>query len=336
MDGSVTLAYGSGGTLTHRLIRDLFYRYFCNDLLLEGGDSAAFAVPNGTMAFTTDSYVVSPPFFKGGNIGRLAVCGTVNDLAVSGARPRYLSCGFIIEEGFRFEELEAIAAAMAETAKEAGVSIVTGDTKVVQKGGADRVFINTAGVGFIPQGVRLSPKNVRSGDKVILTGTMGDHGTAILLERQNLNVECGVASDCAPLASLLLPAAESFPGAVRVMRDPTRGGVATTLNELIAGTGLSVQLDEAALPVREEVRGVCEMLGMDPLYMANEGKAVIIADRERAELIVARLRENRYGENAAVIGTVTELYPDKVLLKTLAGGNRIVGMLTGDQLPRIC
>ena len=322
--------------MTHQLISELFYKYFKNDMLLEGGDSAVIPSEKGRMAFTTDSYVISPVFFKGGNIGKLAVCGTVNDLTVSGAVPSYISCGFIIEEGLKLRELELIAESMADTAKQAGVKIVTGDTKVVQKGCADRIFINTSGIGVIPENRDFSVRKVRAGDKVILTGTMGDHGTAILLERENFKVQSEIASDCAPLNLLLEPALEQFPGAVRVMRDPTRGGVATTLNELIKGSGLGIRLFQNSLPVRDEVKGICEMLGMDPLYMANEGKALLIADGNQADGLVHTLRKSPYGKNAAVIGTVTDEYPDKVFLSTLAGGNRVIDMLSGDQLPRIC
>ncbi len=336
MSECITLAHGSGGKLTHRLINEVFYKYFKNELLLEGGDSAVFRVDSGKMAFTTDSYVISPVFFKGGNIGKLAICGTVNDLAVCGAYPRYLSCGFIIEEGFGLGELEAIAEAMAETAKEAGVKLVTGDTKVVQKGGADRIFINTAGIGFVPDYVNLSTKNIKAGDKVILTGTMGDHGAAILVERENLRIQSGIESDCAPLNSMLVPVLKKYASSIRVMRDPTRGGVATTLNELISGTGLSIMINENFLPVREEVKGICEMLGMDPLYMANEGKALIIADGCQAESVLEAIKESTYGKDASIIGTVSDAYPNKVLLNTIAGGHRVIDMLTGDQLPRIC
>lgn len=336
MEDVISLAYGSGGKLTHRLINDLFYQYFSNETLLEGGDSAIFRAGTSRMAFTTDSYVISPIFFRGGNIGKLAVCGTVNDLTVSGAIPQYISCGFIIEEGLKLKQLEQIVASMAETAKLAGVSIVTGDTKVVQKGCADRIFINTSGIGFLPENISLSPKKIKAGDQVILTGTMGDHGMAILLERENLQVRSEIASDCAPLNLLLGPVLEKFPDAVRVMRDPTRGGVATTLNELIAGSGLGIGLRQEALPVRDEVKGICEMLGMDPLYMANEGKALIIADANQTDGIVRMLKENPYGKDAVVIGTVTNDFPDKVVLLTLAGGSRVIDMMSGNQLPRIC
>lgn len=335
MDDVITLAHGSGGILTHRLISDLFYRYFKNDMLLAGGDSAVFPVETGRLAFTTDSYVVSPAFFKGGNIGRLAVCGTVNDLSVSGARPAYISCGLILEEGLKIRDLESIVKSMTDAAKEAGVRIVTGDTKVVQKGGADRIFINTSGVGFIPEDVHLSARNIREGDKVILSGTMGDHGTAILLEREGLKVKSDIASDCAPLNTLLEPVMRKFSNAVRVMRDPTRGGVATALNELIADSSFGIMLNEN-LPVKEEVRGVCEMLGIDPLYMANEGKVLLIADGNQADGITGLLKENPYGKDAAVIGKVTDLFPNRVFMSTLAGGSRIVDMLSSDPLPRIC
>ena len=336
MDEFITLSCGSGGKLTHRLISDVFYKYFGNNLLLEAGDSAVFQVSQGKMAFTTDSYVVSPIFFKGGNIGKLAICGTVNDLAVSGACPKYISCGFIIEEGFSIRELRLIAESMAETAKEAGVSIVTGDTKVVQKGSADKIFINTSGIGFIRDGVNLSSKGIKNGDKIILSGTMGDHGTAILLERENFKVQSSIKSDCAPLNSLIGPVLNAFPENVRIMRDPTRGGVATALNELICGSGLSIQLFEDSLPVHDEVKGICEMLGMDPLYMANEGKVLLIVDGFHADGILELLKENPYGKDAAIIGTVTDAFADKVFISTLAGGNRIVDMLVSDQLPRIC
>lgn len=336
MDEPITLAYGSGGKLTHQLISSLFYRYFKNDTLLEAGDSAVFPVTNGRMALTTDSYVIHPIFFKGGNIGKLAVCGTVNDLAVSGAIPQYISCGFILEEGFSFQNLESIVSSMADTAKQAGVSIVTGDTKVVQKGCADKIFINTSGVGFLPEGRNLSTKKIRKGDRVILSGTMGDHGTAILLERENLKVQSDIASDCAPLNLLIEPVLKAFPHAMHVMRDPTRGGVATTLNELISDSGLGISLYEDALPVHDEVKGICEMLGMDPLYMANEGKVLMIVDEEQVDAIVALLRNSPLGENAAVIGEVTDHFPNKVYIRTLAGGSRVIDMLAGDQLPRIC
>ncbi|MDT3427377.1 hydrogenase expression/formation protein HypE [Paenibacillus forsythiae] len=336
MSEIITLAHGSGGKLTHQLIRGIFQKRFRNDWLLEGGDSAVLEALPGQMAFTTDSYVIHPLFFRGGNIGKLAVCGTVNDLAVCGAIPRYISCGWIIEEGFPIEELEKIAESMASAAQEAGVFIVTGDTKIVPRGCADKLFLNTSGVGFIPEGLRLSPTLIRPGDRVIVSGTIGDHGTAILIEREQLQVETGLVSDCAPLNGMLELVTASVGGAVRLMRDPTRGGVATTLNEFTEGQGFGIRLEEHALPVKGEVSGLCGMLGMDPLYIANEGKAILVVDGAQADRVLELLRSHPYGQDAAVIGEVVVDHPGKVYMRTLAGGHRIVDMLVGDQLPRIC
>lgn len=336
MSDIITLAHGSGGKLTHSLIGDLFHRYFQNPLLLKSGDAAVFDTDRGSMAFTTDSYVITPLFFKGGNIGKLAVCGTVNDLAVSGARPLFLSCGFIIEEGFEIAQLEEIVRSMAEAAKEAEVSIVTGDTKVVQRGGADKLFINTSGIGLVPEGISLSSGRIEKGDKVILSGTLGDHGTSILLERENFQIHSGLSSDCAPLNGMLQEVVREFGDEIHVMRDPTRGGVATTLNEFSKERGLGIRIFEDKLPIKDQVRGVCEMLGLDPLYMANEGKVLLFAGGSCAGRVVESLKKHKYGRDAAVIGEVSELYPGKVFMSTVTGGNRIVDMLTGDQLPRIC
>ncbi|WP_036735909.1 hydrogenase expression/formation protein HypE [Paenibacillus zanthoxyli] len=332
----MTLAHGSGGKLTHQLIQGIFQKNFRNDWLLEGGDSAVLETLPGQMAFTTDSYVIHPLFFRGGNIGKLAICGTVNDLAVCGAIPKYMSCGWIIEEGFPLGELEEIAESMAATAREAGVFIVTGDTKIVPRGCADKLFLNTSGVGFIPEGLRLSPALIRPGDQVIVTGTIGDHGTAILIEREQLQVETGLASDCAPLNGMLERVTASMGGAVRLMRDPTRGGVATTLNEFTEGQDFGIRLEEHALPVKGEVSGLCGMLGMDPLYIANEGKALLIVDGAQADQAMELLRSHPCGREAAVIGEVVADHPGKVYMRTLAGGHRIIDMLVGDQLPRIC
>ncbi|AKG35610.1 hydrogenase expression/formation protein HypE [Paenibacillus durus] len=336
MSEIITLAHGSGGKLTHQLIQGIFQKHFRNDWLLEGGDSAVLETLPGQMAFTTDSYVIHPLFFRGGNIGKLAVCGTVNDLAVCGAIPKYMSCGWIIEEGFPLEELEEIAESMAATAREAGVFIVTGDTKIVPRGCADKLFLNTSGVGFIPEGLRLSPALIRPGDQVIVTGTIGDHGTAILIEREQLQVETGLASDCAPLNGMLERVTASLGGAVRLMRDPTRGGVATTLNEFTEGQDFGIRLEENALPVKGEVSGLCGMLGMDPLYIANEGKALLIVDGTQADRVIELLRSHPNGQDAAIIGEVVADHPGKVYMRTLAGGHRIIDMLVGDQLPRIC
>lgn len=336
MNEIITLAHGSGGKLTHSLIKNLFHKYFNNELLLETGDSAVFEVGSGKMAFTTDSYVISPIFFRGGNIGKIAVCGTVNDLAVSGASPKYLSCAFIIEEGFPISELETIVQSMAATAKEAGVCIVTGDTKVVQKGGVDRLFINTSGIGTLSKGADFSTKRIKYGDRVIISGTMGDHGTAIFLERENFNIQSNIISDCAPLNSMIDYVLKDFSEYVRIMRDPTRGGVATTLNELVEDGPFGIKLLEEELPIKDEVKGICEMLGMDPLYMANEGKALFIVDGLIAKKVVNTLREHPYGKDAKIIGEVDDAFPGKVYMNTITGGNRIIDMLVGDQLPRIC
>lgn len=336
MSSIITLAHGSGGKLTHNLIKNIFQKHLKNELLLEAGDSAVFGVDKGNLAFTTDSYVISPVFFRGGNIGKLAVCGTVNDLAVCGATPKYLSCGFIIEEGLKISDLEKIVEAMAKTAIESGVSIVTGDTKVVQKGCADKLFINTSGIGYIPSGVKYTTAGIKQGDKVIITGTMGDHGTAILLDREKIDVESSIVSDCATLNKMLNDVTKKFGSAIRIMRDPTRGGVATTLNELVSDNRFSIKLYEESLPIKNEVKGICEILGFDPLYMANEGKALIIVDSSKVDSVLIELREHNVGKEAEVIGEVIKSPVGKVYINTIVGGTRIIDMLVGDQLPRIC
>lgn len=335
MHDKITLAHGSGGKLTHELIEGIFKKYFANEILIQGDDSARFILPQGRTAFTTDSFVVSPIFFKGGDIGKLAVCGTVNDLASSGAKPLFLSCGFIIEEGFSMVELEKIARSMAETALESGVKIVTGDTKVVQKGAADKIFINTSGIGTIPEGINLSGSNAKPGDRVIVTGPVGEHGCSILLEREKLNITSEIKSDCAPLNKMVentLKAAAD----VHVMRDPTRGGLAATLNEIAKQSEVGIRLYEDKIPVKNEVRGVCELLGLDPLYMANEGRMIIILPRDSVEPAINVLKTEKYGYDSCVIGEIADLPAGRVSLKTLAGGSRIVDMPVGDQLPRIC
>lgn len=335
MSDIITLAYGSGGRLTHKLINDIFVKHMSNDILLQADDSANFVLPGGKTAFTTDSFVISPIFFKGGNIGKLAVCGTVNDLAASGAVPLYLSCGFIIEEGLSMEELEKIVSSMGETARECGVKIVTGDTKVVQKGAADKVFINTSGIGTVALGVNTSGKNAKPGDKVIITGSLGEHGCSILLQREMLSISTDIKSDCAPMNNLVRKVLDMTMD-VHVMRDPTRGGLATTLNEIAMQSEVGIRLFEDLIPVRDEVRGVCELLGLDPLYMANEGKMIFIVPSHIAESVVKVLRNEQYGENSCIIGEVVEAPAKRVVMKTITGGSRIVDMLVGDQLPRIC
>jgi hydrogenase expression/formation protein HypE len=337
-DEFITLAHGSGGKAMHELIEGLFLDYLRNPLLEALEDQAVFEVAGGgphRLAFTTDSYVVSPIFFPGGDIGRLAVAGTVNDLAMSGARPLYLSAGFIIEEGFPIADLKRILASMRATAAEAGVQIVTGDTKVVERGGADKIFINTAGIGLIEHEARLSAAAARPGDQIILSGTMGDHGATIMIARGEFELETEVESDAAPLGSLVREMLE-VGGEIRALRDPTRGGVATTLNEIALSSEVCLRIDEASLPVREEVRGSCEILGLDPLYLGNEGKLIAIVSAESAAPLVARMKEHPLGREARIIGEVIPDPPGIVVMQTAFGGTRIVDMLAGEQLPRIC
>jgi hydrogenase expression/formation protein HypE len=343
-ENRILLAHGSGGKLSHDLVETLFVRYFDNPTLLQLEDAAVVPVPDRPrpqdvtrLAFTTDSYVVSPLVFPGGDIGKLAVCGTVNDLSMSGARPLWLSAGFIIEEGLRMADLERIVTSMAETAKGAGVQIVTGDTKVVDRGSADRLFINTAGVGVVPPGVTLAGDQARPGDAILLNGSLGDHGMTIMTQREGLRFDSPLASDCAPLHGLVAELLAALPpGTLRCLRDPTRGGLATALNELAARSGVGMEIDETALPVREAVRGACELLGLDPLYVANEGKLVAIVAPEAAEAALAALRLHEYGREAIAIGRVTETHPGRVVLRTALGARRVVDMLVGEQLPRIC
>ena len=339
-DSHVTLAHGSGGRAMRRLIEDVFVGAFDNPTLNALEDQAVLPLAGlqaigDRLAFTTDTYVVSPLFFNGGDIGTLAVAGTVNDLAVSGARPLVLSCGVVIEEGLPVEVLRRVAASMRRTALEAGVQIVTGDTKVVERGAADQLFINTAGIGVVPAGVAISATRARPGDVVLVNGTLGDHGTAILIARQQLALQSDVASDCQPLASLVAAMLAACPD-IHCLRDATRGGVATVLNEFAASSQVSIRLDEAALPLREAVQGACEILGLDPLYVANEGKLVAIVAPQGAPAVLQAMRAHPAGRDAAVIGQVVEQPAGLVVLRTGFGGERIVDMLVGDQLPRIC
>jgi len=330
----ILLAHGSGGKLAHELVEKGFVKALANPLLARLDDSAVFDL-SGRLAFTTDSYVVSPIFFPGGDIGKLAVCGTVNDLAMSGARPLYLSLAFIIEEGFLQSELSKVVDSVRQAAEEAGVEIVTGDTKVVPRGSADRLFINTAGVGIIPEGVDISGSNARAGDRVILSGTIGDHGIAVISQREELSFSTSLKSDCAPLGGLVAEMIKASPD-IHCLRDPTRGGLATSLNELAKQSGVSIRIEEEKIPLREEVLAACEMLGFDPLYVANEGKLVAIVPPEDADKVLRAMRKNRYGKEAAIIGEVGSDKPGRVAMKTALGASRIVDMLTGDLLPRIC
>ena len=332
----ITLSHGAGGKATHVLVEALFLEAFRNPLLEPLEDQAVLGVGGTRLAFTTDSYVVSPIFFPGGDIGDLAVNGTVNDLAMSGARPLYLSCGFILEEGFPVADLQRIVASMAAAAERAGVAIVTGDTKVVQRGKADGCYINTAGVGVLDRPVELGASRCRPGDAIVVSGPIGDHGVTVMLASGELDIVSDIVSDTAPLHELTAALLDAVPAGVRAMRDATRGGVATILNEMAQASDVAVILDENLVPVRPEVTGACEILGIDPLYVACEGRFVAVVDGAAADDAVAALRRTPGGEGAAVIGRIKDDPPGLVLLKTAFGGTRIVDMLVGDPLPRIC
>jgi hydrogenase expression/formation protein HypE len=334
MDDTILLAHGSGGKLSHELVEKTFLPFLANPALNKLDDSAVFEA-SGRLAFTTDSYVVNPIFFPGGDIGKLAVCGTVNDLAMNGAKPLYLSLSAIIEEGFLLRELERIVQSIKKAAEEAGVSIIAGDTKVVNRGQADKLFITTSGVGIVPPGVYISGANARAGDKILLSGTVGDHGIAIMSQREGLKFSMTLKSDCAPLSKLVSQMLE-VTSRIHCLRDPTRGGLATTLNELARQSNVGIVIEETKIPVKEEVRAACELLGLDPIYVANEGKLVAVVDPAKADKILARMKKNRYGRDAAVIGDVTSEHPGKVVMKTRLGPSRIVDMLSGELLPRIC
>ncbi len=337
-DEKITLSHGSGGKATHNLIEGVFAPAFSNPLLDAMDDSAVFGV-GGTgqrLAFTTDTYVVSPLFFAGGNIGKLAVHGTINDLSMAGAQPLYLSAGFILEEGFPIAELRRIVDAMAKAAQEAGVAIVTGDTKVVQRGKADGVFINTAGIGMIRTTWAIGQTQLQPGDKVLLSGAVGDHGIAIMMAREALEIETDVESDSAPLHTLVAALLDAAGEGVHCLKDPTRGGVATSLNEMALGSEVSIALDEHAVPVHMGVRGACEILGLDPLTIANEGKLLAIVAAEKAEAALAAMRNHPLGHEAAIIGVVQAEPAGMVFLRTDIGGTRVLDMLVGDPLPRIC
>ncbi len=334
MSDRVLLAHGSGGRLAHELVEKGFVKALANPLLEKLDDSAVFEL-SGRLAFTTDSYVVNPIFFPGGDIGRLAVCGTVNDLSMTGAVPLYLSLAFIVEEGFAQDDLMRIVRSVQAAASEAGAQVVTGDTKVVNKGSADRLFVNTSGLGVIPAGVEISGSKAQPGDKVIVSGSVGDHGIAVLSQREGLGFSTELESDCAPLNRLVAEMIE-VSSQIHCLRDPTRGGLATTLNELAAQSGVGIAIEEDKIPVRQEVRAACEMLGFDPLYVANEGKLVAIVVPQDAEPVLDRMRQATYGRHAAIIGEVSQDRPGRVVMRTKLGAWRIVDMLVGDPLPRIC
>jgi hydrogenase expression/formation protein HypE len=332
---TILLGHGSGGKLSAELIRAVFLPAFQSAALAKLDDQAVVSVNGTRLAITTDSFVVKPLFFPGGDIGSLAVHGTVNDLAMGGARPLFLSAAFIIEEGLSIDVLRRVVGSLRDAAREAGVEVVTGDTKVVEKGSGDQLFINTTGIGLVRAGVELSSDRARPGDKVLLSGFLGDHGIAILAQRQGLEFECPIESDSAALHTLVGAMLEAG-GTIRCMRDPTRGGLSSALNEIAEQSRVSIQLDEETIPVREEVRGACEMLGLDPLYVANEGKLIAIVEPAAAEGILEAMRHHPLGGAARIIGTVTERQSVPVTMRTTFGTSRIVDMLAGDQLPRIC
>ncbi len=334
MDSRILLAHGSGGKLSHELVEKKILPFLANPVLNKLDDSAIFEA-SGRLAFTTDSYVVNPIFFPGGNIGKLSVCGTVNDLAMNGARPLYLSLSVIIEEGFLLSELEQIVQSIKKAAEEAEVSIIAGDTKVVNRGQADKLFITTSGVGIISPGVDISGANARVGDKVLLSGTIGDHGIAVMSQREGLRFSMTLESDCAPLSKLVSRMLDAS-SKIHCLRDPTRGGLATTLNELARQSKACIVVEETKIPVKKEVKAACELLGLDPIYVANEGKLVAIVDPADTDKILDRMRKNSYGRDAAIIGEVTKEHPGKVVMQTKLGPSRIVDMLSGELLPRIC
>lgn len=330
------LGHGSGGKLTHQLIESLFLSQLANPILKALDDSAVFSVDSrGRLAFTTDSYVVRPLFFPGGDIGRLAVCGTVNDLAMVGATPLYLSAAFILEEGLPLADLRRITASLKGAAREAGVKIVAGDTKVVERGSADGLFINTAGLGLVPEGVDISGSNARPGDAVILSGPIGNHGISVLLERQQMGFVSTVKSDVAPLNLLVAAMLQASPN-IHALRDPTRGGLATSLVEMARQSGVAIRIHEGKVPVDEEVAAACEILGYDPLYVANEGKLIALVAPQDAPGVIRAMKKSPYGRQATIIGEVLAEPRGKVLMATRVGGTRIVDMLSGEQFPRIC
>lgn len=334
MNDVLLLAHGSGGKLSHDLVKNMILPSLGNTMLNRLDDSAVFEA-SGRLAFTTDSYVVDPVFFAGGDIGRLAVCGTINDLSMSGAEPLYLSLSLILEEGFSLSELEQIVKSVKIAAEEAQVEIVAGDTKVVNHGQADKIFINTAGIGIMSAGVDISGANAKAGDKVILSGTIGDHGIAIMSQREGLTFSVSVESDCAPLNKLVSKMLKASPR-IHCLRDPTRGGLATTLNELAEQSDVGIVVEEGKIPVKSGVRAACELLGFDPLHLANEGKLVAVVESEDAQRVLAEMNQNCYGRDAAIIGEVTDAHPGRVIMKTKLGSSRIVDMLSGELLPRIC
>jgi len=332
---TILLDHGSGGKLSHRLITDLVLPIFDNAILSPLHDGAVFDMDGQRLAFSTDTFVVDPIFFPGGSIGDLAVNGTVNDLAMCGAEPLYLSVGLIIEEGFSRKDLEKILKNMNNAAEKASVKVVTGDTKVVPKGAVDKIFVNTSGIGKIPHGVDISSRNARAGDKIILSGTMGDHGVAVLTQREGMTFDIPVKSDTAPLNHMVERMVSVCPD-IHVLRDPTRGGVGTALNEIAGKSNVGIEIYEEKIPLKDAVAGICELLGFDPLYVANEGKLIAFVAPDHAGKVLTAIKKDEFGKDACIIGEVISDHPGRVMMKTRIGGIRIVDMLTGDQLPRIC
>jgi len=332
---NIVMGHGSGGKMAHDLISKVFLPAFDNPALAAGDDGAVLSLPPGRLVVSVDSHVVAPLFFPGGDIGRLAVCGTVNDVAVMGATPLYLTAGFILEEGLPVETLQRVIESMRQAADEAGVKIVSGDTKVVERGKAEGLYVSTTGVGVLPEGREISGRRAEPGDVVILSGFMGDHGVAVLAARGELGFETGIQSDCAPLNHLIAAALAASEN-IHVLRDPTRGGVATTLNEIAKQSQVCITLNETALPLRPAVASTCEMLGFDPLYIANEGKVLVLVDQADAQAVLAAMRASQYGADSVVIGEVSAAPQGRVLMKTAFGSTRVVDMLAGEMLPRIC
>ena len=333
---TIVIGHGGGGKLGNELVEHLFLPAFRNPELENLGDAAMLELGGGKLAMSTDSYVVQPLFFPGGSIGELAVNGTVNDLAVSGAEPKFLSVGFILEEGFPLAQLAAIVEAMARAAATAGVKIVTGDTKVVERGHGDGCYINTTGIGLLRPGITVGPQRAQSGDAILISGTIGDHGMAIMSVREGLEFESQIRSDCAALNGMIAEVLAAAGSAVHAMRDPTRGGLASTLNEIAMASGVGMEIDEPSLPVRAEVQSACELLGLDPVYVANEGKAVFFVAPQAAEQILKILCAHPLGRDAARIGTVTAEHPRMLVARTAMGANRVIPVQIGEQLPRIC
>ncbi len=335
----VTMAHGSGGTMMRDIIEQVFFKAYAGKNLQSGDDAATLCLTGKRIAFSTDTFVITPHFFPGGDIGHLAVCGTVNDVATSGATPKWLSVSFVLEEGYPLENLERICASIAKTAAEAQVEVVTGDTKVVNHGAADGIYINTAGIGIAREGVELSGNKIKSGDKVLISGTLGDHGIAIISKREELSFSTTIQSDAAPLNHLISDVLDVCPAkSIHAFRDPTRGGLASTLNEFAQMSACDIYIDEPNVPVKSEVRGACEMLGFDVFQVANEGKMVCVCAPEAADAALSAMRKNKYGKDAAIIGEVCECSTgtSRVYLRTAFGSERILDMLVGEQLPRIC